>query len=154
MAQKVLPNTELLSIVESIKVPFATGKLKLTKSSITLSKDTVIGDLTAIEADFSGYAAKTLTSLPATYADLARGGYSWQIPTEQWDTANPTTIPNQVFGGWIEDADGNLLFAWMQATPTQMTAPGQSLPLDCIFNWFNNDGINYQSIEVNGNPIS
>jgi hypothetical protein len=137
MAAWVYPTTNQLSIVGGIKTPMATGVLKLFKAALVpLLPSVVIGDLTAIEADFSGYAAKTLTTLPAPFVDPVNNGISFQIPTVQWDCANPLTVPNQIFGGWMEDAGGNLLWVWEINNPWQMDATGKSLPLAALLNWF------------------
>ena len=136
MAQSIYPTASQIELVNLLKVPFATGVIHLFSSPIAFNLNLTVAELTAIEATFTGYAAITLTAIPAAYADPINGGISQAIPLSQFNTASPYTIGNNIFGGWMDDATGNLLFAWQTATGWAMSAAFQSLPLAIVLNYF------------------
>ena len=149
MAGFVFPTSNQLAAVTLMKTPYATGLLKLFKSAITLVPTLATADLTAIEADFTGYAAITLTTLPAPYIDPVNGGVSFTIPTQQWNVSSTPTIGDDIYGGWIEDVTGKLLMAWALNTPFAMQSAGQSLPLELTLNFF---GSNQVYVDIAGVP--
>lgn len=149
MAGFIFPTTNQLAAVTLMKTPYATGLLKLFKSAIPFVPTLLAADLAAIEADFSGYVAKTLVSLPAAYVDPVNGGVSFTIPTQQWNVASTPTVHNDIFGGWIEDAGGLLLMAWQIDSPYAMQLAGQSLPLELTLNFF---GSNQVYVDIAGVP--
>ncbi len=140
MAASVIPNSELLVLIGTLKTAAATGKIRLFQSAITFSPALTAAALIAIEANYSGYAEITLTTLPTPYVDPS-GGVTFAIPTQEFAVATATPlVPNDIFGGWIEDTAGNLLFAF-QFTPWPMTVVGQVLPLTLFVNLFGPSGI-------------
>jgi hypothetical protein len=144
------PAVNQLAMVTSIKTAYATGLLKLVKSAIAFTPNLDVATLTAIEADFSGYAAKTLTTLPPAYYDVVNGGVSFTIPTQQWTrTLGTPDVPNDIFGGWIENAGGDLLMAWGITTSWGMQAVGDALPLEITLNFF---GTNELYLSIGGVP--
>lgn len=72
---------------------------RLFKSDFTPTVNTVLADLTAIEADFSGYAAKTLT-MTLGYIDGTSVPYA-QSQLLSWVKSGATG--NTVYGWWIDD---------------------------------------------------
>jgi hypothetical protein len=144
------PTLNQLAMVTAIKTPYATGLLKLVKSAITFTPALTVADLTAIEADFSGYAPITLTTLPPAYLDIVNGGVSFTIPTVQWTrTLGTPDVGNDIWGGWIENAGGDLLMAW-GITPTWgMQDVHDALPLEVTFNFF---GTNNLYLSIAGMP--
>jgi len=136
MAQVQYPTTEQLAAAAAIQTPFVTGKLKLIKATIALTPGMVAADLTAIECDFTGYVAKTLTALPAPYPDLVRGGVSWTQPTQTFAVGATPTVFNDVFGGWMEDSGGLLLQAFLFNAAIPMQAVGDALALELSPNFF------------------
>lgn len=141
MAGFVFPTTSQLTAVGLLKTPYATGTMKLFKSALTLTEALVLADLTAIEADFTGYAPIDLTTLPAPYVDPVNGGVSFTIPTQQWDVGATPTVGNDIFGGWIETSGGALLMAWSIAAPFSMQSAGDSLPLELTFNYYGSNQV-------------
>lgn len=149
MAGFLIPLIDQLRIVTAMQLPYKTGLLKLFKEAIVFDKSLDAAALAAIEADFTGYSAITLTTLPVPYADPNHGGISFQIPTQQWNTSATPTVLNNIYGGWIEDAGGLLLMAWQISNPVPMEVPHRALVLDQIVNQF---GSNQVYISINGTP--
>lgn len=149
MAGFIFPTSDQLAAVTLMKAPYATGLLKLFKEAIPFVPTLSAADLALIEADFTGYAAKTLTTLPEVYVDPVNGGVSFTIPTQQWNVGSTPTIGNDIFGGWIEDATGNLLMAWQIDSPYGMQNAGNSLPLELTLNFF---GSNQVYVDIAGVP--
>jgi hypothetical protein len=136
MAQFVYPTLAQIELVNLLKVPFATATIHLCSSQVTLTPTLQLAALTAAEATFTGYAAVTLTAIPAAYSDPVNGGISNAIPLTQFNTASPYTVGNDIWGGWIEDAASNLLVAWMTSAAWGMQGAGNSLPLNLLLNFF------------------
>jgi hypothetical protein len=149
MAGFVYPQVEQLHLISLLKTQMATGILKLFKSAIAFGPGIAQADLAAIECDFTGYAAITLTTLPAAFVDPINQGVSFQIPTVQWTCSNPLTVANAVYGGWIEDSTNVLLMAWQINVPWQMGQPSQALPLDLLINMY---GTNQVYVNIQGQP--
>lgn len=144
------PTLNQIAMVTAIQVDYATGLLKLVKSAITFSPGLTVADLTAIEADFSGYTAKTLTTLPVPYIDVVNGGISFTIPTQQWTrTLGSPDVGNDIFGGWIENAGGDLLMAWGINPSWGMQNVNDALPLEVTLNFF---GTNELYLSIGGVP--
>lgn len=136
MANFIYPNSELLDVVTAIQLPFKTGLVKLLKEAITLAPDLDQATCAASEADFSGYLAHTYTTLPAPFLDQNHGGVSFTCTTADFATADPTTVGNDIFGGWVEDAGGALLVAFLFANSYSMNAPNDQIPLELTLNFF------------------
>jgi hypothetical protein len=136
VAQFVYPTAAELELVNLLKVPFATATINLVNSQLALTPGLTLAELTAIEATFTGYAAITLTAIPAAYYDQRNGGISQAIPLSQFNTASPYTIGNDIWGGWMQDAAGNLLMAWQTSAAWAMSGVGDSLPLQIVLNFF------------------
>lgn len=149
MANFITPQVDQLRIITATQLPWKTGLCKLFKEPIEFLPGIVSADLAAIEADFSGYAAKTETTLPLPYPDFVNGGVSFQVPTLQYQVASPATIGNSIYGGWFEDAGGLLLMAWQLESPQPMTIALQVLFLDLILN---QGGSNQLYVLINGVP--
>lgn len=149
MAAFIFPTLEQIRVITANQLPYKTGLAKLFKSAITLTEALAAADLAAIEADFTGYAAITETTLPDVYVDENRGGVSFAIPTLQYNTGNAPVTGNDIYGGWFETAGGVLLMAWALDEPYAMQAINQSMPIDLIINMY---GTNQVYVSVNGIP--
>lgn len=147
---QIYPRAQEIVNVTAIRLPYVTAILKLSKVLVSLTPGIVTGDLTPGIADFNGYANKTLVALPPIYVDFARGGLSFQIPTQTWIVGDPVTTGNTIFGGWIEDAGGLLLYAWMVPGGWDMTHGLQAMSVDFIFNYF---GTEVNEITINGQSV-
>jgi len=85
-----------------IQALLAVSKMKLFQNNITPNQNTLLAELT--EADFTGYVEATLTVWGDPYTDVINGGVSITAPSHQFVTTDPTTIPNTIYGYWIETA--------------------------------------------------
>jgi hypothetical protein len=100
-------------------------KMKLFQNNVVVTPATLIGDLT--EATFAGYVAKTLTWAvgpylnPAGQAEIQNGSVNW-TPTD-------SVTPNAIYGYWVEDAAGNLLWAENFTTPRSMASTLDTITL-------------------------
>lgn len=99
--------------------------LKLFKNDVTPGESTVVGDFT--EADFSGYAAKTLTNSSWAAATTDGGGSSSSSYAEQ--TFTPTADPAQdIYGYYIVGAtSGKLMWAERFSDAPRNVAGGDDL---------------------------
>lgn len=149
MVAFVYTNVEQLRIITATQLPYKTGLAKLFQAQIAFSPLMVAADLAAIECDFTGYAAITETTLPDPFLDGLRGGYSFQVPTLQYNTGAAPVTGNDVWGGWFETAGGVLLCAWELQTSWPMQTIDQSMPIDLIINMF---GSNQVYVNIAGTP--
>jgi hypothetical protein len=149
VANFIFDEVERLRVITATQLPYKTGLAKLFKSAIVFSPALAQADLAAIEADFTGYAAITETTLPLPYLDLIKGGVSFQVPTLPYQVASPATVGNQIYGGWFETAGGVLLMAWQLANPWSMQQPFAAMNVDLIVNMY---GSNQVYVAVNGDP--
>lgn len=136
MATFIYPNSALLDNVTAIQLDYKTGLVKLLKSAIVLTPDLDAAACAAAEADFSGYLAHTYTTLPAPFLDQNHDGVSFTCTTADFATADPTTVGNDIYGGWVEDAGGDLLVAFLFSTSYPMNAPHDQIPLELTLNYF------------------
>jgi hypothetical protein len=151
MASFIYPTLNQLASVNLLRVPYVTGVMKLFQQQIALDLTLDAAALTAIECDFSGYAAITLAALNATYIDGVNGGVSFTIPTKQWNRSLGTPdVGNNVWGGWIETSAGDLLVAWEMASQYSMQDVGDALPLELTFNFY---GTNEVYATIGGVPV-
>lgn len=150
MALFVYPEAAQIIAVTAVQLPYETGLLKLIKSDVALTPALTAADLAAIECDFTGYVPITFTALPSPYEDINYGGVSFQVPTQQFVTSNPTTVGNDVYGGWIETAAAALLMAFTFAAPFPMQNPNNALPLALVLNFF---GSGQVYATINGIPV-
>lgn len=149
MVSFIFTNVELLRIITAEQLPYKTGLAKLFQAQIVFNQFLAAADFDAIECDFTGYAAITETVLPDPYVDPVRGGFSFQVPTLQYNTGAAPVTGNDVWGGWFETAAGVLLCAWQLPVSKPMNAIDQSLPIDLIVNL---GGTNQVYISINGVP--
>lgn len=147
MAISVYTDAASLELIDGVTTPFATGKIKLVKTDFAPDRFTTIADL--VQADFSGYAAKTLTAVGTPYTDPI-GGADMPIPSQEWaPTGDPPAIGNDIYGFWIEDAAGVLLLLVRFDNPVVMQVHGNALVLLVICNYF---GAGVVQVIVNGTP--
>lgn len=149
MVQSLFDQVQQLRVITANQLPWKTGLCKLFKSTIAFTPFLAAADFAAIECDFSGYAAFTETTLPNPYPDPVNGGVSFEVPTIQYQCADPVVISNDVFGGWFESSAGVLLMAFLLPTPFPMNAPLVALPLNIIVNMY---GSNDVKVLIGGDP--
>lgn len=141
MAQYIFTQVQMLRVLTANQLPWKTGLCKLFKEAITFTPFTVAADLAAIEADFTGYAAVTETTLPDPYPDQVNGGVSFEVPTIQFQVDDPATVGNDIYGGWFESSAGVLLGAFSLLTPWAMQNALDALPLNLIVNMYGSNDI-------------
>jgi len=113
------------------RTALAGSKLKLFQSSLTPNVNTTKAELDAAEADFTGYAEITLTTWGAPYTSSA-GGAAINSPCGQFATTDPTTVPNNIGGAWVETTGGVLVIIDAFPDVIPMNAPNQAIPIQEI----------------------
>lgn len=123
----VVSTVRLRTELDDIKInTLDGGKLKLFKNDFTPTPATVIGDF--IEADFSGYAAKTIAAFGAVHTN-PDGSAEVASPLEQFDHSGGA-VSNLVYGWWFETAAGVLIMSERFASaPIPMAVVGDSILL-------------------------
>jgi hypothetical protein len=118
----------LKSIGDMITNLLDTGKLHLFKNNIQPTIDSVIGDL--IEADFVGYPAGgvAVATWPAPYW-LSDDGNVHVTAFHQFMATDATT-PNIIYGYYVTDKDGALLYAANLPAPVNMPDASSALLLE------------------------
>jgi len=127
-------NGGVLAAMTLVKPTFAACKLKLTKALVNVLPTTELADLTAVEADFDGYAAATITAALGPYLHSGGGG-ALLLPTQLFTFHTPSTPPvtNIIYNWWIETAAGDLVDAGIFSTPIPMGSIGNALAFDAVF---------------------
>jgi len=128
----VIPNTGKVFIGATIQTALAVSTIKLFKNDMVPDVGTVLADFT--EADFSGYAAQAVATWGVPYIDQVNGGVSITAPAHQFQAANPTTVPNTVYGYYLEDTGGNLVQAGRFDAPIDMVQPSDGFVLAVTIN--------------------
>jgi len=82
--------------------------MRLFKAPFTVDRNTLLADLTAIEADYTGYAAEAIVWSAPTISD--DGQIEYQGVTGEFRPTG-TAITNSIYGGFIV-AGGALMWAW------------------------------------------
>lgn len=149
MAQFLFTQVQQIRVLTANQLPYKTGLSKLFKSAIVFNQFLAAADFAAIEADFSGYAALTETTLPNPYPDQTNGGVSFEVPTIQYQVADPVVVGNDIYGGWFESSAGVLLMAWQLLSPWPMQNALDALPLNLILNMY---GSNDVKVLIGGVP--
>ena len=89
---------------------FETGKVHLIKAPFSPTKDTVVGDFDAIEADFTGYAAAAWGAWGGVGINSI--GQAEVTATElEWHPTDDVT-PNTIYGEYYTNAAGTVLLGW------------------------------------------
>lgn len=140
MGQVVYPNVGAMTLMDVIRLaladagagpPAITCTVRLFKNDLEIGPSTVLADLT--EADFSGYAAKTITALLPTYID-PDGGASAQIATQQFQH-NGGVVSNICYGFYVLEDGGGLILVGKFDAPVPMATDVDAIPLDIKFNF-------------------
>lgn len=127
------PNSAALYLAGLVRTALAASKMALYKAiAQPISPSTVLADLT--EADYDGYAQKTLTTWNAPYLDPA-GGASIQPGTQQFDFAAGAGDTNVILGFYVLNAAGALVFIGNFDAPIAMAHNGDSIPVNATLNF-------------------
>lgn len=127
------PNTAALYLAGLVKTALAGSKMCLYKAiTAPPSPSTVLANIT--EADYDGYAQKTIAAWLNPYIDPA-GGASIQSGTQQFDFVSVPLVTNNVLGFFILNAAGLLIALGSFAAPIAMTQTGDSIPVNVTLNY-------------------
>lgn len=100
------------------------GSLKLFKNNLTPTAATVNGDFT--EANFTGYASKTITAATWNAAVGISGKAYATYPNQLWTKSGATG--NDIYGWYHQDSTGALLACERFASaPISMNVDGENL---------------------------
>lgn len=121
-----------IAMANAIQTLLAVSFIKLFKNDVTPNVTTLIGDLEV--ADFTGYVEQTVTAWGEPYLDAINGGVSLTAPSHQFVTTDPTTVPNTIYGYWVEDATGKLIQCGRFDDPIPMGFPNDAIPLMVTLN--------------------
>jgi len=133
-------NEQLLSLSGALlaatgaKTALASSHVRLFKSTLVPTPETVLADFVSAEADFDGYPSGgiVVTAMNNPILDPA-GGYSIGSPEIQFETDAAEATPNLI-GGWFQVTSGTVLYGYSTfGSPQPMQTPGQGLPIN--FRW-------------------
>ena len=129
----IYPNQGCVELMGTIRTALALCEVKLGKAPVPLAPGTVLADLTAVEADFGGYAPIAVTALLPVFVDPI-GGASAQIATIQFQ-CNGSAPSNNIYVWWVENAGGDLILAGDFPAPVPMAVATDAIPMDIKFNF-------------------
>jgi len=110
----------------------ASSVLHLFQDSLDPDPSTPLADYTAAEADFTGYAAETLTAWNTPI--LAPGtGYMIGSPLVQFEVGAAPSVTNVINGCYLVDAAGDLRMVVIFTSPIPMQLDGQGLPINLVW---------------------
>ena len=126
----LVPRSERLTLLNgfSALADWVGAIIKLFKVDNTPTLDTTVADLTAIEADYDGYAASSAVVWgsaflePLTSDAVSAGGSKTFVKTAG-------IVTNTVYGWWLESAGGDLLAAGKFDTPLSFVNVGDGYVL-------------------------
>ncbi len=119
-ANLVSPQVGALDQLTQLQAYLALSTVHLFQAAFIPGPGTVIGDLTAIEATYTGYAAKVITAFSAPGLDAEGVATMLGLPATFAPTG--TAITNVIHGGWIQSAGGILEFAFVLPTAKGMAS--------------------------------
>jgi hypothetical protein len=136
MPQAQYPNGGALAIAAAVQALMAESIIHLYAAPITLSPNTTLAQLQAVEATYDGYAPKTVTAFNPPYLDPA-GGATTASGYEQfnYETEASPGVTNNIYGLWVQDAAGVLIIVFAFDAPAPMAQEGDSVPVNVLLNY-------------------
>lgn len=129
MAGVIVPtNAGAIALATLVRTNLANSVLHLFKSNFNPGPTTTKADLVAIECDYDGYTAKTITNFDPVY--LAPGSGASIETHQQFDSTPALGTTNSVYGGWLETSGGDVWQAFTLPAAVGMGLANQALPLD------------------------
>lgn len=126
----IYPNSGALWLAAVVQTALAASVLHLYQAgSVVLSVATTKTELTAAEADYTGYSDQTITTWFDPLLNPA-GGASIESGLKQFAIASPYTVPNTIGGWWIEDSTGALVCAGEFPVPRSLVGAGDGIPMN------------------------
>jgi hypothetical protein len=127
------PNGGALYLASLMRTALALSTLHLYKAiSSPLNPGTTLANLT--EADYDGYALKTITAWLTPYLDPL-GGATIQSGTQQFDFVSVPLTTNTILGFYLLNAAGALVFVGNFDAPIAMAANGDAIPVNVSLNF-------------------
>lgn len=123
------PNAGQMWLAGITKTALANSVVSLFQNTITPTVLTTKAELEAAEADYDGYAAKTVTAWGDPF--LGSQGAAIQMPIQQFQPTGSTT-PNLINGAWIETAGGVLVAIIVFPATVTMGSTSDAIPLSEI----------------------
>lgn len=111
-------------------VDFDGGKLCLIKSDVPITRDTLVADMEAVKADFSGYAEATVTTWLAPFRDT-NGNVVLMAATKLF-LHNGGATDNVIYGWYFKSNGAGTPFVCggKFASPITMSPTNPGLPVD------------------------
>ena len=132
MSTQFFPLSGCRQSAEEMQTVLASSVLHLFQSSLTPTPSTPLADYTAAEADFTGYAAETMSAWNTPI--LAPGtGYMIGSPLVQFEVGATPTTTNIIGGAYLVDAGGVLRMAIIFTEPIPMQLDGQGIPINLVW---------------------
>lgn len=122
------PNSSAIDQAATMQTDLALSVVKLFKDGFAPNATTTVAELDAQEADYTTYAAKTITAWGDPILSSA-GGAQITAPTVQFTLAADPAVGNAIGGYWIEKAGGEVVLIRQFDTPVAMTAANQGITL-------------------------
>jgi hypothetical protein len=117
---------------DEMRTVLASSVLHLFTDALNPDPSTPLADYTAAEADYTGYAAETLTAWHPPI--LAPGtGYMIGSPLVQFEVGATPTTTNVIAGCYLVDAAGDLRMTVIFTSPVPMQLDGQGIPLNLVW---------------------
>lgn len=114
----VIPKSALLLfLADTVAGELAAAVVHLYKNDLVPTPNTILADL--ISADYSGYATKVLGTAGAPIIN-SDGAAQVVYPSQQWQHSSGATA-NTIYGAYVLDAGGALLYVERFGTPVNMT---------------------------------
>lgn len=109
------PLTGLMRDATALQTALVNAELHLTKASFVGEPELTLADLTAIEADYTGYAAATIAAYAGPFVDDANTAVLVSPGTNF--APSGTAVLNTIYGGWVETAAGVLMYTFLLDVP-------------------------------------
>lgn len=123
------PNGGQLWLAGITRTALANSVVSLFQNTITPTVLTTKAELEAAEADYDGYAPKTVANWNEPF--LGSLGAAIQMPVQQFQPTGSTT-PNIINGAWVETAGGVLVFIVTFPASVSMASAADAIPLSEI----------------------
>jgi hypothetical protein len=132
------PKPGQLFLAGLAQTALANAVLHLVASNLNLNQDTPLADLVAAEANYSGYAAKTITTFSDPFFAVG-GGATISSPYLQFEFVPPVPpalpVANTIYMFYLLDSTGKLVVAGTLDQPTVMQELGDALPITLQLNF-------------------
>jgi len=128
----IVTNEAAILLLTAKATALANLKIRLFTDALpTLDATTTKAAMVTAEANYTGYLAITVATLPLPYL-VPGNGANLQVPTQQFQPTG-TAVANQIRGWWVETATGDIQLAGRFDADITMADVTNAIPLDIIF---------------------